>query len=115
MTNDQTPMTTQALSPNDQISYTDLLRTLYHAGYDRVERDDRLLDVFTKEIREKGVELWELWDEQEVRILRIRLPFNPKKLELFVLARGQLESLLRRNLVSKLDDFQKIEGFPESK
>jgi hypothetical protein len=89
------------------MTYVDLLKNLYHAGYDRIERDDRLLDVFTKEIREKGIELWEQWESEEVKILRVRLPFDPDKLELFILARAQLESLLRRNIVSKLDDFEK--------
>ncbi len=89
------------------MTYVELLKNLYHAGYDRIERDDRLLDVFTKEIREKGIELWEQWGPEEVKILRVRLPFDPDKLELFILARGQLESLLRRNLKSRLDDFEK--------
>jgi hypothetical protein len=96
------------------MTYTDLLRTLYYGNYDRVERDDRLLDVFPTQIREKGVELWEQWSEHEVRILRVRAPFNAKKLELFVLARAQLESMLRRNVVSRLDDFEKVAaGFAE--
>ena len=98
------------------MTYTDLLRTLYWGGFDRVERDDRVLDVFPTQTREKGVELWEQWGKQEVKILRVRLPFNAKKLELFVLARAQLESLLQRNLVSKLDDFEKVAvGFEDKR
>lgn len=90
------------------MTYTDLLHALYQGRYDRVERDDRLLDIFPKETREKGVELWEQWGEHDVKIVRVRLPFDPDKMELFALARGQLESLLRRNLSTKLDDFEKI-------
>lgn len=102
------------------MAYTDLLRALYEHGYDRVERDDRLLDVFTRESREKGVELWEKWprsagrvsrsarwDDQNIKILRVRFPFDPDKLELFTLARGQLESLLTRNQTAQLDDFER--------
>lgn len=89
------------------MTYTDLLHALYEAHYDRIERDDRLLDVFPTQIREKGVELWESWGDQEVKILRVRLPFDPEKLELFTLARGQVESLLRRNLMASLEDFDR--------
>jgi len=90
------------------MTYADLLHALSQAQYDRVERDDRLLDVFPTQNREKGVELWEQWGEDEVKILRVRLPFEEERLELFILARGQLESLLRRNIVSHLDDFEKF-------
>lgn len=89
------------------MTYTDLLRALYEHGYDRVEWDDRLLDVFTRESREKGVELWEKWSEHEVWLLRVHMPFEPDKLELFIVARGQLESLLTRNQTGLLDDFER--------
>lgn len=89
------------------MTYTDVLRALYEYGYDRVERDDRLLDVFTRETRERGVELWEKWGEHEVWLLRVKLPFEPDKLELFIIARGQLESLLTRNQTGLLDDFER--------
>lgn len=89
------------------MTYTDLLRFLYQAGYDRIERDDRLLDVFPKESREKGIELWEKWSEHEIKLVRVRWPFDPAKLELFTLARGQVESLLQRNLVAHLEDFDR--------
>lgn len=90
------------------MTYIDLLRALYHADYDRVERDDRLIDVFPTQTREKGVELWEKWDDQDVKILRVWLPFEAEQLELFAIARGQLESLLRRNISAQLDNFEKM-------
>ena len=44
---------------------------LQAAGFMRVERDDRLIDVFTQETLEKGVTLWEKWGEDEIEIVRI--------------------------------------------
>lgn len=41
-------------------------------GFERVERDDRLLDVFPNEIREKGIELWDKWGVDTVEIVRLR-------------------------------------------
>lgn len=52
---------------------------LIAAGFSRVERDDRLLDVFPKETSEKGVELWERWTEKTVEIVR----FHNNKLQCF--------------------------------
>lgn len=88
--------------------YGDLLRALFYAGYQRVERDDRLLDVFPDQDREKGIELWEKWMDDEVRILRVRVPFTEKKLELFSLRRLDLEQLLRENVVNDLDSYSSI-------
>lgn len=47
------------------------LEELRAAGFNHVERDDRLLDVFSKETPEKGVELWEKWDTETITIVRI--------------------------------------------
>lgn len=64
-------------------------------GYERVERDDRLLDVFPKETRDKGVELWEKWGEETVEIVRLRvLPDQPKLTRVFQLPRKRLEAAL---------------------
>ncbi len=90
------------------MKYRDLLQALFHAGYQRVERDDRLLDVFPIEDREKGVELWEKWEEHEVSLVRVRVPFTPKNVELFHLYRVALEGALERNVVRSLDDFEKV-------
>ena len=40
------------------------------ADYERVERDDRLLDVFRQETAEKGVQLWVKWGDI-VEIIRV--------------------------------------------
>lgn len=90
------------------MTYAELLRAGYEHGYTRVERDDRLLDVFPAEDREKGIELWEKWDEHEVSIVRVRVPFVPKNVELFRLYRTALEGALARNVVRQLDDFEKV-------
>ncbi|MEX1112822.1 MAG: hypothetical protein WEC84_05155 [Candidatus Andersenbacteria bacterium] len=78
-------------------TYTVFTQQLIQEGFTRVERDDRLLDVYTKENREKGVELWQAWDEEIVRIVRIRLPFNEKNVTRHDLRRVQLEKDLLDN------------------
>jgi hypothetical protein len=85
--------------------YAELLRQLFAAGYTRVERDDRLLDIFPHEDREKGIELWEKWSEGDVRILRVKLPFAAKKLQLYTFQRSVLEEKLLSNVVEELTDF----------
>lgn len=87
------------------MTYTDLLRRLFQSGFTRVERDDRLLDVFPAESREKGVELWENWQPKTVKILRVRLPFNAKKLQMFAISRAELEKLLQTNKKAELRKF----------
>jgi len=85
------------------MDYTDLLQELYRANYRRIERDDRLLDIFPTQNREKGIELWEQWSDQEVRLLRVRIPYDAKQLELYAIPRPKLESLLQRNVVAELE------------
>jgi len=90
------------------MTYGELLQAVYEAGYMRVERDDRLLDVFPKESRVKGVELWERWDKEVVKILKIRMPFVVKKMELYEIPRKKLEKLLMKNIVAELEVFNLI-------
>lgn len=112
--------------------YQDLLRALYHAGYTRIERDDRLLDVFPKETREKGIELWikipakimlrkgrhcepcgqepqGVAISSSIKILRVpSCPFNPKKLSLFSIPKNELEELLLKNKVADLSSYAPV-------
>ena len=86
------------------MTYGELLHQLWQNGYMRIERDDRLLDVFPTEDREKGVELWEKWQNDEVKLLRIKLPFAVKTLQLYVLPKTTLEEWLGTNSKQKLSD-----------
>lgn len=71
------------------------MHELEEKSYGRVERDDRLLDVFPRETRDKGVELWEKWGEETVEIVRLRvLPDQPKLTQVFQIPRKQLEQAL---------------------
>jgi hypothetical protein len=90
------------------MEYQDIFKALYNEDYQRVERDDRILDVFSSQTREKGIELWEKWSDFEVRILRIKEPLSDKNVQLFIIARGQLESLLKNYQTARLDDFALI-------
>ena len=62
-------------------------------GFTRVERDDRLFDVFPDQIREKGIELWERWSKETVELVQIKLPYKEKKIERFTLERKKIERL----------------------
>ncbi|HSX24440.1 MAG TPA: hypothetical protein VLG69_00535 [Candidatus Andersenbacteria bacterium] len=65
-------------------------------GFTRIERDDRLLDVFPKETIEKGVELWEKWTDKEVEIIRIH---DSKNITKHVFSREQVENALIKNQI----------------
>lgn len=62
-------------------------------GFIRVERDDRLLDVFSKETLDKGVELWEKWNQDTIDIIRI----HNKKHTQYQFAREAIERALLIN------------------
>lgn len=80
------------------MTYATLTNQLLSQHFRRVERDDRLLDVFPSETREKGVELWEKWDETKVEIVRLRVyPFHEKATQRFILDRKALEAALLVN------------------
>ena len=90
------------------MTYTELMRALFHANYQRVERDDRLLDIFSGESREHGVELWEKWTKDAVWLLSVSMPFNEKKLKLYAISRAELEELLYKNQPAKLSVYKEI-------
>ncbi len=88
------------------MTYEELTKKLYSEGFTRVERDDRLLDVFSKETREKGVELWQKWEKKRVKILRMTLPYNESRLQLFAAARSDLERMLYQNETREINNFR---------
>jgi len=88
------------------MTYEELTATLMAGDWQRIERDDRLLDIFPTESREKGVELWELQHEAETLLLRVRLPYAEEKLLLYSIATPQLNYLLTSNHQSSLSDFE---------
>ena len=76
----------------------DLHRELVDEGFERVERDDRLLDVFPDEISEKGIELWDKWSEDSVEIIRIHIPKGKKGITRSTLSRKDIEAALREHV-----------------
>ncbi|MEO6078075.1 MAG: hypothetical protein ABIP54_04775 [Candidatus Andersenbacteria bacterium] len=62
-------------------------------GFSRIERDDRLLDVFPKETLDKGVQLYEKWTDTEVKIIRVHL----KNITKHVFPRTEIEKALKNN------------------
>ncbi|MEX1997715.1 MAG: hypothetical protein WEA04_03535 [Candidatus Andersenbacteria bacterium] len=96
----------QSRSESDSAQeYSTLIRALFSAGFQRVERDDRLLDVFPGEDREKGVELWERWRPHGVDIVRVRLPYTDTTVQLFIIPRSELEQCLLANTVAQFSDY----------
>ena len=79
---------------------------LMAGSWQRIERDDRLLDIFPTEDRDKGVELWELQRDTETLLLRVRIPFTDTALKLYTLASAQLRHLLEHNTTSDLSSFE---------
>lgn len=76
-------------------AYPRLKQILTGCRFTRVERDDRLLDVFPGQRREKGWELWEYWASNVVFLIRIHEPENVQVLDMFSIPRRDLERALR--------------------
>ena len=91
------------------MTYIDLINKLAQSGFNRVERDDRLLDVFPTEISEKGIELWERWDQVHISLVRIHLPFRPKFIKYYKLPRLKIEKSLYENKVRSLSRFKVVD------
>lgn len=79
----------------------DLYNKFIAQGFERVERDDRLLDVFPDETREKGIELWDKWTGDTVEIVRFHLPQGEKGISGYTFQRQEIEKALLQN--RKLD------------
>lgn len=75
----------------------DLYNQFIAEGFERVERDDRLLDVFPDETREKGVELWDKWAEDTVEIIRLHLPRGEKGMSRHIFQCHEIEAALSDN------------------
>ncbi len=75
----------------------DIYNELIAEGFERVERDDRLLDVFPNEISEKGIELWDKWSEDSVEIIRIHIPKGKKGITRSTFSRKDIEEALKNN------------------
>lgn len=90
------------------MTYIDLINKLAQSGFSRVERDDRLLDVFPSEISEKGIELWERWDKANISLVRIHLPFRPKFIKYYKLPRPNIEHALYENKTKQLSRFKPL-------
>lgn len=90
------------------MEYPDLLQKLVASDFRRVERDDRLLDVFPGEDREKGIELWEKWEKETIKIVRIHLPFSDKKTWFYQIPRQDIEQALLKNDHLLLAEYQPV-------
>ncbi len=87
------------------MTYAEVVEKLQHAQFERVERDDRLLDIFPYETREKGVELWTKWTKDMVLCIKIRLPYDSKKIYTYEFIRSDIEQYLMNNSVQDLASF----------
>ncbi len=74
-----------------------LFDRLIAEGFERVERDDRLLDVFPDEISEKGIELWDKWNGDTIEIVRIHLQRGEQGVSRHRVPRTAIERALLHN------------------
>jgi hypothetical protein len=88
------------------MNYDYMSSRLLKAGFTRIERDDRLLDVFPDQTREKGVELWERWSNSDVFIVGIWLPYSRKHLCLYSVPRGKLAEALQEYRILSLQHYR---------
>lgn len=72
----------------------DVYNKLVGEGFERIERDDRMLDIFPNETREKGIELWDKWNEDTVEIIHIHIPKGKKGMSRYSFSRKELEQAL---------------------
>jgi hypothetical protein len=86
------------------MSHSEVTKVLQKDGFLQVEKDDRLLDIFSLDTRRYGIELWEKWVADDVYIVRFHLPFNIKKTQLFSISRKKIEQALRSNTPLQLSD-----------
>ncbi len=93
---------------NEEFSYGHLLGLFFRARFTRIERDDRLLDIFPAEDREKGIELWEKWELATVHLVRVRIPFTIEALKLYRFGREEMEALLQKNIPGKLGEYSPV-------
>ncbi len=96
------------------MEYPSLLQKLVQSDFRRVERDDRLLDVFEGEDREKGIELWEKWEKDTIKIVRLHLPFTDKKTWFYQIPRQDIERALLNNTHLLFDEYQPVNLSDES-
>ncbi|MDA1168731.1 MAG: hypothetical protein O3A36_00085 [bacterium] len=86
----------------------DSYNELVAQGFERVERDDRLLDVFPNEIREKGIELWDKWGADTVEIIRLHVPSGRKSTSKYEIPRSSIQNALELYQILELDCFEKV-------
>lgn len=92
------------------MDYIHFISSLAQSGFTRVERDDRLLDVFPSEQSEKGIELWEKWDAKTIHLVRIHLPFRKKFVKHYRLPRQKIERTLYENTKKQLGKYKPVKA-----
>jgi hypothetical protein len=93
------------------VTYIELISKLAQNGFTRIERDDRLLDVFPTEITDKGIELWERWEATHISLVRLHLPFRPKFVKYYRIPRSTIETALYQNKTKQLSRFKTVPTF----
>lgn len=79
------------------MTYSQLTTKLINKNFYRVAKDDRLLDIFPKESRAKGIELWEKIDRQNTTIIRVHEPQSIKSVTTRIIPTKDLEQALQNN------------------
>jgi hypothetical protein len=77
------------------MNYSAAKKQLHDGRFTRLERDDRFFDLFPDQTREKGIELWERWEPENISYVRLRIgPYDEKKTDYFCIPKAWLETAL---------------------
>lgn len=88
------------------MTYQAVTEQFIKEGYQRIERDDRLLDILPDATREKGVELWEKEEPDQLLLVHLRLPYDPKKTTIYAIPRPLFNNALLTNTPLALINWQ---------
>jgi hypothetical protein len=83
-----------------------IIASLQSHGFQRIERDDIILDLLPDQTREKGIELWEKNQADQALILRFHLPCDSRKVTAYSLPISILEASLYSHSLLNLGNFQ---------
>lgn len=79
------------------MDYAEIKQQLVRLGFERVERDDVLLDMFPNQHRAHGKELWIRWPrgEASVTLIALRDPYDGQKVIIRKFSTKEMEEMIK--------------------